>query len=344
MKARFVLALGFVVLAASAAPLAGGCKTATQVTIDLRTVGVLGCSDLKGVDIIVADSPQAADARIDSRNLSASVERGQCADGKRIGTLVLTPTGTRGAVVVVARVDEGVTCTRATNFKGCIVARRAFAFIEHSALTMPISLEASCKDVPCDAITSCRTGTCVSSDATCVESTSTCDSVAEPVPLPDGGFVPPDAIAPDGEPSDGPPADGPIVDAPSDAPDSGDTGDTGDATTGLGGNQCPDSASKDCADTAAPLCCYMATFFCGTSASCAPYPKLECTGKKHCPGQYCCGTDPDGGAGLPTSTCGVGCTFFVCNTAADCPPEKPSCTLRYYPPGGQPGGPILQCQ
>ncbi|MBS2013080.1 MAG: hypothetical protein JST00_09345 [Deltaproteobacteria bacterium] len=341
MKRRFGVAAFVGLLAVGIGAASPACKTATQVTVEIKTVGGLLCSDLKGVDIIIAGDPVDAEDRTDLGSLSASVPRGQCKDATTVGSLVVTPGSGRAAVVVVARVDENATCTPKSRYKGCIVSRRSFAFIEHAALALPIGLEIACKDVPCDAVTSCRTGACVSSSAECSESTGMCESDAEPVVLPDGGFVPPDgAVLPDGAPVDGPIVDGPIADAPKDvAPDS--EGDA-DGAPGSGGNVCPRELGGPTECAGGDACCYQGSFFCGSpSGVCAAYARFACTGTKNCVGMYCCGTDPD--ASMPASACGVGCEHYLCNTDADCPEIFPRCTRRYYPPGGQPGGPLKEC-
>jgi len=324
--------------------MSGGCKTATQVTVEIKTVGVLSCSDLKGVDVIVAGASVEAEQRTDLAALTASVPRGGCDSERTIGTLVVTPGGPRAAIVVVARIDEGAKCTAKDDYKGCIVARRAFAFVEHAALTLPISLEASCKDVPCTAITSCRTGACVSSEAECNESSGQCVSEAEPQPLPDGGFVPPDgAIVSDGATADGPVGDGAPTDAIGDALDDGIAEVGTDGPLGSPGNVCPQMMGASECGGATLLCCYQGTFFCGSESGCSLYPRFACTGRKNCgASQYCCGTDPD--ASLPTSQCGPApCDHYLCNTIADCPGTHPYCIRRYYPPGGSPGGPLFEC-
>ncbi|HSO37387.1 MAG TPA: hypothetical protein VLT33_32905 [Labilithrix sp.] len=113
----------------------------------------------------MARSPQEAEDRMALGSFSAQVERGAC-DGARIGTLVITPQGPRGAVLVAARVSDDPTATcKPPDYKGCIVARRSFAFVDHASVTLPISLEAACADVACDVATSCRSGSCVSASA-----------------------------------------------------------------------------------------------------------------------------------------------------------------------------------
>jgi len=143
---------------------AEGCRGPTQVTVEVGSTGI-PCASLKGVSIVVARSPQEAEDRMALGSLSAEVARGVC-DGARVGTLVITPQGPRGAILVVARVsdDPGATC-KPPEYKGCVVARRSFAFVEHVAVTLPVPLEVACADVPCDVETSCLAGRCATAAA-----------------------------------------------------------------------------------------------------------------------------------------------------------------------------------
>jgi hypothetical protein len=173
------------------------------------------------VAIVVAQTPREAEDRMKLGSFSAEVARGDCsADGHTIGTLVITPSDATGAVIVRARFSDtpDATCV-APDYKGCIVARRSFSFIEHAAVTLPISLEAACVDVPCDVESSCRSGVCVSSTAACSDGANACMSIAEPVPDKDGGVVLPDEAGIVSTPDSGH-VDGsmPVPDATFDAP------------------------------------------------------------------------------------------------------------------------------
>ncbi len=175
--------IGFVLLAGWASE---ACRDPTQVTVDIRTLGI-PCASLKGVKIVIARAPKDAEDRMALGSLSAEVARGQC-DGERVGSLVLTPSRAKGAVLVAARVSDDATSTcRPPDYKGCIVARRSFTFLDHVSVTLPMTLEVACADVPCDVVSSCRSGTCVSSETTCSESSARCESPTEPVVLPGDG-------------------------------------------------------------------------------------------------------------------------------------------------------------
>lgn len=77
--------------------LANGCRDATQVVLEIDTK--LTCAQLRGVEIIVAGEPNVAEDRAKTRFSATSTS--QCTDkpgGGHVGTLVLTPSGTRGVV------------------------------------------------------------------------------------------------------------------------------------------------------------------------------------------------------------------------------------------------------
>jgi hypothetical protein len=322
-----------------------GCRNATQVTIELRTVGSLPCNALLGVAIVVARTPKEAEEKMALGSFSAEVARGQCeADGSTIGTLAITPFGTTGAVMVKARYTDvsGNRCA-APDYKGCIVARRAFAFVDHASVTLPISLEVACVDVPCDVETSCRNGVCVSSTAECSESSATCVSPAEPTAT-DGGTVVPSEGGPghDAATSDGANDSG--------ARDAGIDAAVVDGGTTYGStNICPyqDGAVSDCTELSLDnVCCGhpLTGWQCETKSTCTPAggtpsPSLACTGAKHCPANtWCCGYPAGGG----TSSCQPGCMAqFLCSTNADCPPPK-ICSQMTGPTAGGRG--LRLCQ
>lgn len=326
---------------------AGGCQTATEVTLELRTLGALPCTSLKGVEIVVAQTPRDAEERMKLGSFSAVVARGDCsADGHTIGTLVITPSESTGAVMVRARFSDAPDAKcEPPDYKGCIVARRSFSFIEHASLTLPISLEAACVDVPCDVESSCRSGVCVSSQAACSDGANACLSIAEPVPDKDGGVILPDEagivtpdsgladrFAPPDAPFDSPqsydgPADAPVVDAPS---DSASTDSMADAPWNQG-DVCPTGAGNvDCFFAAGtPVCCLNEAangFSCVAQGVCqAPSKRYDCTGRAHCGGGSCCAGFADGSTTF-TATCSAGafnCGALgkdtICTSSADCP-------------------------
>jgi hypothetical protein len=336
-----IASLGFVAMAGSANE---GCRTATQVTVEIRTVGALPCTSLLGVAIAVAATPAEAEERMRLGSYSAEVGAATCeANGRTVGTLVITPKGSTAAIVVRARYSE--TC-KAPDFVGCIFSRRSFAFVDHASLTMPISLEVACVDVPCDVESSCRSGTCKPSRAECAEESGTCESEAEPVVTPDGQVVPPDAEA-DGMAGDSGTPDG-SSDAPLDVPADAPMDVKRDVRNDPPGNGCPvNGSSVDC-NVNNGMCCYMGSFFC--QPMCTPgYYKFACVGRGPCPGgNFCCGNPLDGtppGASCDI-TAGQACTqngnHYICTTDGDCPPSRPRCDGVYYASPGD-AGTIKEC-
>jgi hypothetical protein len=293
-----------------------GCRDPTQVTVDIRTLGIDCTKELRHIGIAVARNADIAEETMGSSYLTAEVT--SCDGPNRVGTLVVTPETGTGAIVVAASYS-GVRC-QPPKYEGCIVARRRFSFVEHTKLTLPITLEASCRDVPCNTFSSCRSGTCTNADSDCSNG-DTCVSPAEPIIGNDGKPIPPDA----GDVVDG----GNDGGAPTDA--GGDANDGGSVTTG--GNACPPAppaASSSGGFVPGPDChpngcCGYMFFSCATVATgtCTMgAPVFSCTGRKHCGAGYCCGR-----TGAPSvATCmgdPTGCNLAgyvpVCNNDGDCP-------------------------
>ena len=330
-KRAIVAAIGSITLVVTAGWGSEACRDATQVTVDIRTLGI-PCSSLKGVSIVVARGPQEAEDRMGLGSLSAQVERGVC-DGARVGTLVLTPNEPRGAIVVAARVsDDPASTCKPPLYRGCIVARRSFTFLDHVSGTLPITLEVACADVPCDVVSSCRSGTCVSSETTCSEGTQRCESPAEPVVLADGGVE----DSRDGASADGSNlVDGALVDSGRDGSDAGD----GSVATRDGAtNECPlqNGTKPDCKTlgTSAVCCAPASGPSCATSAAvCGDLdPRYDCLGAAHCPAAtWCCARS---GVAPPQSSCAATCKgAFLCTVDADCP-----VTMACNTPGPMIGG------
>lgn len=77
---------------------------------------------------------------------------------------MLVPSGDGGPVTV--SVVQGVKkspddCVKDAFTGGCIVARRVVSFVEHSSLTLPITLDATCLDIGCSPTETCEAGECV---------------------------------------------------------------------------------------------------------------------------------------------------------------------------------------
>jgi hypothetical protein len=168
MRTRFTLvSLGSALPAV--ALLAHGCRTPTQVTLEISTNVV--CSDLRAVDIVVARDSHAAEhgAALDAPGQRfASASTTSCTEGaapRRVGTLVVTPGSGDGSVVVVAAFGKATAadCTAPRFAPECIVARRRFGFVDHQSLTLPIVLDPICAGVACNENTTCVGKACVDS-------------------------------------------------------------------------------------------------------------------------------------------------------------------------------------
>lgn len=135
-----------------------GCRTPTSIA--LTVTSDVNCADLKGV-AITTTSPGA------SESAAPTTTTTQCTSqpgGSRIGTLVIVPSGGNDgeiAVRVVAGIDRPVEeCSAASNYQGCIVARRIIRFQPHVELTLPVELHINCKSVACDATSTCVNSGC----------------------------------------------------------------------------------------------------------------------------------------------------------------------------------------
>jgi hypothetical protein len=168
MLRRRRTALAFGVLASLA--IAVSCREPTQVT--LRVTSGEPCSSLGGVQIVVGPNPAETQARFEQRT-PAAVTR-DCDASGLIGTLVVAPGGQSATIVVAAAVrlagnpaPDPTSCVDATNAKSCIIARRSFAFLDHTSLTLPIELDPLCVGKSCDPASTCFRGACVDATVTC---------------------------------------------------------------------------------------------------------------------------------------------------------------------------------
>jgi hypothetical protein len=279
------------VLALSLAP---GCRDATQVTVEITLAKRATCAETNGTAITVGTDPVSTQQRVFDEFVTATTT--SCTEAThQIGTLVVTPGAGRASIIVVVAYDKTTvpSSCKPPLFKGCIVARRQFTFSDHQGLHLPITIDPDCKDVPCDAFSTCRTGKCFSTDVSCTE-----DSCPEPGALSDGGTNDDAAVVVDGSTTtDGasPPVDGGTdgaTDAPLDAPGDGTL--IADGPIGLDG---PVVGGTGC--NAGAL-------------SCSGVP---CGGQA----QACCGLSSIAALCNPGSpTCGIG-QFRYCCTTNDCP-------------------------
>lgn len=321
-----------------------GCRDATQATLDISLSKNAQCTEIHGTAITVGVDPVDTEERLKQQFITASTQI--CDPGSRsIGTLVVTPgDSSRASIIVVAAYTEtdAAKCAPPA-FKGCIVARRRFAFTEYRQLRMPITLDPDCADVPCDAFSTCRSGKCFASESTCSGDTCTEPGAIEDGGTSDEGSVVPDTGVPDGGTDTG-------------APDGASDGGTGDGSVVDGGGapycastilRCRSSSSPDVAcGTSAATCCDTAqrTGDCTVDGN-------TCTGARYCcvqsdclAGQKCVGatsTSPgscnkeDAG----TVSCAAGtlmCPSPGSNVAENCTPgSAKSCCLSSGAPACQ---------
>ncbi|MDB5216727.1 MAG: Xanthine/uracil/thiamine/ascorbate permease family protein [Myxococcaceae bacterium] len=149
------------------------CREPTQITVVIKTGEK--CADLSGVEIVVGADQQATQARFEQQFTAAVTH--DCDANGLVGTLVVTPGGTGGTIVVAAGVRVGgmpapdpASCALPANVKSCIIARRSFSFLDHTSLTLPVELDPLCVGQACDPASTCFKGSCVDASVTCNDS------------------------------------------------------------------------------------------------------------------------------------------------------------------------------
>lgn len=293
--------------------LGSGCRDATQVTLDISLAKNALCTETNGTAITVGTDPAGTEDRVAHEFITATTS--SCDPASReIGTLVLTPSGSgRASVIVVVAYDKiSPASCKPPLFKGCIVARRQFSFTDHRHLTMPISIDPDCKNVPCDAFSTCRSGKCFASEAAC--SGDTCTEPGDPG---DGGTAVDGEVIPDtGMPIDGATDDG----AASDGSISLDSGTDGSVD---GVDATPDGPlpSTRCTPPGGD-----GTLVCGN---------MSCSGATN----YCCGSSADT-ATCSTTLCVAPASRFCCG-AMDCGGN--ACPIALVASNQTPGGAVGVC-
>jgi hypothetical protein len=271
-----------------------GCRDATQVTVDITLGKRASCTETNGTAITVGTEPIMTEQRVTDEYVTATTS--SCTEATHaIGTLVVTPGPDGGAaIIVVVAYDKSIvpSSCKPPLFKGCIVARRRFAFNEHRHVQLPITIDPDCKDVPCDAFSTCRTGKCFSSEVSC-----TGDVCGQPGDPGDGGTDFDAQVATDGG-----------IDSPP-------TGDSGrDSAAASDAADASDSATASDADAAGDAAG-------GGGLGCFG-GVLQCPDPTSCSGtlQACCGAPSGANAAcMPgTPTCTLGLAHFCCG-ANDCP-------------------------
>ncbi|MBX3190066.1 MAG: hypothetical protein KF819_23775 [Labilithrix sp.] len=149
---------------------AASCRDPTEVKVVITTGEK--CADMSRVQTVVASSPLVTQERFQGRYTTAQSDA--CGADGFVGTLVITPGGATGSILVAAGVRVGgepppdaASCAQPEIAKRCIIARRAFAFISNTSLSLPIRLDPLCVGKPCDPATTCFKGACVDATVTC---------------------------------------------------------------------------------------------------------------------------------------------------------------------------------
>lgn len=313
-----------------------GCRSPTQVTLEIATNVV--CSDMRGIDIVVSSDTVKAETRAALASAGprfTSASTNACSEGappRHIGTLVVTPEATTAAVVVIgtfgnARPDD---CTAARFAPECIVARRRFTFVDHTAITLPIVLDPSCAGIPCNATSTCVGRKCVDSEVDCSDG-----KCREPGVASDGGVVEVDGASPIPVAEGGPPTP-PLRDAAPDVATINDAAPDAPKDSGPDGNvvvpisckvaqpQCAgtiDTPAYTCAG--GTMCCYGGNGQCSAGDECL-YMQGCCRGASDCAqGEVCCASTPTPGKK----------TTISCKPAANC--EVPVCSRQDTTCGGR---------
>ncbi len=157
IRFRFHLAtvssIGLVVALTSA----GACRAPTQVTAEVFTD--LPCDPAKPPHTLIRIGRLDGNLRL----RPATVDTRTCLN-QRVGSIVVVPSGSTDeefAIEVLTSLGDTNACTDG-HLDGCIVARRALHFVEHSSLDLPIDLDSNCLGKSCPFDQTCSNGECVS--------------------------------------------------------------------------------------------------------------------------------------------------------------------------------------
>lgn len=139
-----------------------GCQSATQARLELGTD--IPCSRLHSIAINVGRDVSEAESQM--RGRAAAAASTTCGDAgaagiAELGSIVLYPGDGKardgnGAVIVRAGIgsQDPYECLP-PDYKGCVVAKRRFAYEPRQSLDFRINLLLACLDYPCDATRTC---------------------------------------------------------------------------------------------------------------------------------------------------------------------------------------------
>jgi formylglycine-generating enzyme required for sulfatase activity len=154
---------GSTMVAVAIAAASAGCRTATQVTVQIATD--LPCDEMPDTTVQVGRIGPDLEGR------PAAIATRSCGAGGRIGSFVVVPSGEAddefavkvilghaGRTATGCRSDE----TASGALPGCIFARRGLHYLPHTELTLPIVLRGDCDGIVCgDKAATCVHGACV---------------------------------------------------------------------------------------------------------------------------------------------------------------------------------------
>jgi formylglycine-generating enzyme required for sulfatase activity len=143
--------------------LMAGCRTPTQVTVEIATD--VPCDEMPDTTVQVG----RIGADLETRPVSIATRT--CGAQGRIGSFVVAPSGEPsdefaiklilghgGRTALGCRSDE----SSSEALPGCIFARRGLHFVPHTELTLPVVLRGDCDGIVCrDPATTCVHGSCV---------------------------------------------------------------------------------------------------------------------------------------------------------------------------------------
>jgi hypothetical protein len=285
--------------------LSAHCAGPTEIVVRVSTD--LPCSSLRGVSLAFGATGLGAE------RAAPSAVTYDCTDGM-IGTLTAIPASgdtKTVAVRIAAGIDVDVQSCQADP-SGCVVARRRLAFLPRTRLVVPVRLLDECKNVPCDA------------ESTCVARGRCVDAALEP-----SRCIDPDTCVLDGEQRGA--REGGV----------GDAMGTHDADTPLGDSAPPRDGSvheggADSGDGEGFVACDETPCTLPLAACCEVGPGRVCT-VSGCTGRLitCDGPEDCGGAtpfccSLQNQTCVAECAgaAIVCRDERDCPLEAPACMIE----------------
>ena len=212
MKQRKVPRASLVAGFALAVGLGVACYGPTEMRIEVSTD--FACTNANGqptavIQTSIAVGATVADALVAAETANCGPGTGRGGDHD-IGSLVILPSGARDAhvtVQVTMTTDGGRTedCKQLASGDlpgNCIVARRTFAFIRHTARTVPIKMYANCAGKFCAGETTCNSARdCESAEVQeCGDIGSNCASDGGPPPPVDGAADAPVADSGDAGP------------------------------------------------------------------------------------------------------------------------------------------------